>query len=267
MPCLSIMCIIDDDLAVSFQRISKKVMTTEKIVKRWDSLYNNLRSKRVGNLIMIDTSIKPNYAVEDSLDDTPTSDADIKWNVYVLLLLRRYNKIYIDEVIVQASGYTFVIEIIDDTLRTTDDHLQEMIDEIRQREWNYHKSSYDLMCEAIKNNGKECWSEMFFSTYDKAYEYCAGCATHNVPIVGDSVSFALKMPIEEPKKELQVDQLNIFGSSSNLIVHSKPEKLPATLQSLARYRLSALVVPKALGNKDSQWFNISNTSLLILGNL
>lgn len=264
LPCLSIMCIIDDDLAVSFQRISKKVMTTEKIVKRWDSLYNNLRSKRVGNLIMIDTSIKPNYAVGDSLDDTPTSDVDIKWNVYVLLLLRRYNKIYIDEVIVQASGYTFVIEIIDDTLRTTDDHLQEMIDEIRQREWNYHKSSYDLMCEAIKNNGKECWSEMFFSTYDKAYEYCAGCATHNVPIVGDSVSFALKMPIEEPKKELQVDQLNIFGSSSNLIVHSKPEKLPATLQSLARYRLSALVVPKALGNKDSQWFNISNTSLLIL---
>ena len=264
LPCLSIMCIIDDDLAVSFQRISKKVMTTEKIVKRWDSLYNNLRSKRVGNLIIIDTSIKPNYAVEDSLDDIPTSDADIKWNAYVLLLLRRYGKIRIDEVVVQASGYAFVIEIIDDALRTIDDHLHEMIDAIRQREWNYHKTSYDLMRTAIKNNGRDCWSEMFFSTYDKVYEYCAGCAAHNMPVIGDATAFALKMPIEDPKKELQADQLDIFGSSSNLIIHSKPGKLSNTLQSLSRYRLSAFVVPKSFENKASQWFDISNANLLIL---
>ena len=105
---------------------------------------------------------------------------------------------------------------------------------------------------------------MFFSTYDKAYEYCAGCAAHNMPVIGDATAFALKMPIEEPKKVLQADQLDIFGSSSNLIVHSRPEKLSATLQSLSRYRLSALIVPKSFESKDVQWLSTSNVSVLML---
>ena len=39
LPCLSVMCITNNDLQVSFQRINKRVMTTEKIIGRWISLY------------------------------------------------------------------------------------------------------------------------------------------------------------------------------------------------------------------------------------
>ena len=41
LPCLSVMCTYTDDLKFAFQRISKRVMTTEKIIGRWDSMFNN----------------------------------------------------------------------------------------------------------------------------------------------------------------------------------------------------------------------------------
>ena len=249
LPCLSIMCMIEDDISVAFQRISKKVMTSEKIIGRWDSLYNNDSSKRYGNLIMIDTTIKPNYSLEDLYDDSPASEADIRWNVYVLLLLRRYKMIRIVEVVTQAIGYVFVIEILNDLLRTNDDRLQNEIDTIRSKEWDYYTSSFELMKKSIRRYGKDCWSEMFFETYDKVYEYCAGCATHNKPDISDSAKFALKVPVEAPKTNLGADQLAMFGESSNLIIRTKEEKLSDTIKELSRRRLSCLIIPQTLKNQ------------------
>ncbi len=245
LPCLSIVCMIEDDIAVSFQRISKKVMTTEKIIGRWDSLYNNELSKRIDNLVMIDTTIKPKYSVEDLFDDSPASEADIRWNAYVLLLLRRYNKIRIAEVISQAVGYIFVIEILDDALRNNDENLETIIEEIRAKEWEYYTASFELMRKAIRRNGKECWSEMFFETYDKVFEYCAGCTAHEKPNIGDSAKFPLKVPVDTPRIELTSDQLSMFGDSNHLIIRTKPEMLTDTLKELCRRRLSSLIVPNS----------------------
>ena len=263
LPCLSIMCMIDDDIQVSFQRISKKVMTVDKIIKRWDSLYNNDLSTRIGNLVMIDTTIKPSYSVEDLFDDSPASEADIRWNVYVLLLLRRYKKIRIAEVVTQATGYTFVVEVLDDALRNCDSNLQSAIEAIRLKEWDYYIAAYELMKKSIRKCGKECWSEMFFETYDKVFEYCAGCATHRTPNIGDSAKFILKSPVETPKKELSPDQLAMFGDAIHLIVRIKPEQLADTIRELTRRRISNLVVPQSW--EDARLFaNDSDCSLLVL---
>ena len=108
LPCLSVMCTHPEDLNIAFQRISKKVMTTEKIVGRWNSMYNSPTSRRIDNTIYIDTSVKPNYHVIDLIDDSPTSDADMNWNIYVLLLLRRFDLIKIVDVIPQTEKYIFV---------------------------------------------------------------------------------------------------------------------------------------------------------------
>ena len=86
---LSVMCLQPEDTTIGRDRIIKKVLTSEKIIGRWDSLYNNRKSVRLSdNRVFIDTSIKPNYAEVDEFDDSPTSDADMNWNVYVLLFLR-----------------------------------------------------------------------------------------------------------------------------------------------------------------------------------
>lgn len=264
LPCLSMMCMIDDDIQASFQRINKKVMTVDKIIKRWDSLYNNELSKRYGNLVMIDTSIKPSYSVEGSFDDSPASEADIRWNVYVLLLLRRYGKIRIAEVVRRPVGYAFVIEVLDDLLRTNDGHLRNEIEGIRAKEWDYYITSFELMKKAIRRNGKDCWSEMFFETYEKVYEYCAGCATHKKPQIGDAIKFPLKAPVEAPRAKLDADQLAMFGAANHLIIRTRPEKIANTLKELSHRRLSSLIVPKSWDSTAFLSDDPDSRSLLIM---
>ena len=66
LPCLSIMCLQPEDTTIGRDRIKKKVLTADKIIRRWDSLYNNPKSQRLkDNRVFIDTSIKPNYADVD----------------------------------------------------------------------------------------------------------------------------------------------------------------------------------------------------------
>ena len=124
LPCLSVMCLQPEDTTIGRDRINKKVLTAEKIIGRWDSLYNNQKSVRLsGNRVFIDTSIKPNYAEVDEFDDSPTCDADMNWNVYVLLFLRRYNMIRILEVKIDHGRYMILIKIEDDRLRIVDDEF------------------------------------------------------------------------------------------------------------------------------------------------
>lgn len=109
LPCLSVMCLQPEDTTIGRDRIIKKVLTSEKIIGRWDSLYNNRKSVRLSdNRVFIDTSIKPNYAEVDEFDDSPTSDADMNWNVYVLLFLRRYR----DEMAVVTRNVIWNIEFL-----------------------------------------------------------------------------------------------------------------------------------------------------------
>lgn len=264
LPCLSIMCMIEYDLDVSFQRISKKVLTPEKIIGRWDSMYNSPLSQRIDQFVMIDTTIKPKYAVDDLFDDSPASEADIRWNVYVLLLLRRYKKMRIMEVIAKPIGYTFVIEVLDGALRNNDTILMEKIEAVRSQEWDYYLLSFALMKKAIQRYEKECWSEMFYETYDKVFEYCAGCAGHIQPNIGDAAKFDLKCPVSNPLRSLSADQLAIFGDSYNLIVQTRAGELTDALEKLSKYRLSCLIVPDAWDHSDFVENAKEDISILIL---
>lgn len=242
LPCLSVMCTYPDDLKIVFQRIGKRVMTTEKIVGRWDSMYNNKSSIRDGNVTHINTAIKPNYNAKDEWDDSPTSDADMNWNIYVLLLFRRYGLIDIIDITNDKGIYIFSIEIRNDFLRNKGNEQTELLDHIRIEEWDYYNDAYLTMERAIKRSKSECWSEMFFDTYDKVYEYCAGCNAHKNVNSGDVQMFALKRNIKEPIKEVMIDQKIIFESQDELVVMAKNEEKIWVIKYLDQQRLTCLVV-------------------------
>lgn len=63
LPCLSVMCVDPDDSNIAFQRINKKC-SPQKIVGRWNSMYNSATSPRKGNYAYIDTSVKPEYNIQ-----------------------------------------------------------------------------------------------------------------------------------------------------------------------------------------------------------
>lgn len=241
LPCLSVMCTYADDLKFAFQRINKRVMTTEKIIGRWDSMYNNKSSIRDGNIVHINTAIRPNYHDKDEWDDRPISDADMNWNIYVLLLFSRYGLIEIIDVTNDNGIYIFSVEIKEDLLRNNSDAQTDLLEQIRTEEWNYYYDSYLTMDKAIKDSENKCWSEMFFDTYDKVFEYCAGCNAHKERNIGDAQVFPLKKSIKEPKRTVALDQKLMFETQEELAIFARQEERIKVIEYLEQQRLGCLV--------------------------
>jgi len=266
LPCLSVVCLYPEDSNIGKDRIKKRVLTAEKIIGRWDSMYNNKNSIRQDNIIYMDTSIKPNYA-SDPFDDSPTSDADMNWNVYVLLFLRRYRFINIVDILPQGEKYIFLIEIMEGILRRNDDELTELINEVREKEWDYYRKSYELLQTTIRNSGKECMSEMFYKIYSKVLEFCAGCNAHNEPVIGDAGQFPLKAPIALLGKSLSDNQKVLFRDSNELIIYADFQKEEKLLKGLIQKRVSCILVPSK--KEDLIWKSILEqealTNILITG--
>ena len=258
LPCLSVMCIYADDLKFAFQRISKRVMTTEKIIGRWDSMYNNKSSIRDGAIIHINTGVRPNYHDKDEWDDRPVSDADMNWNIYVLLLFRRYDLIEIVDITNDSGIYIFSIKIKEELLRKESDVQTNMLEQIRAEEWNYYNGAYLTMEKSIKNSESECWSEMFFETYDKVYEYCAGCNVHKNRNNGDAQVFPLKKNIKGPVLGIDLDQKQLFESQDELIIFSKPEERIRVIEYLERQRIACLVATKQQIQDVGYFENVSS---------
>ena len=245
LPCLSVLCLQPEDATIGRDRIKKRVLTPEKIIGRWDSLYNNAKSQRISNnRVFIDTSIKPNYADVDEFDDSPTSDADMNWNVYVLLFLRRFNLIKMLEVKKVIDHYVILIELIDDRLMVINDELTELITQFREEEWEFYSYSYNAISSAVRANCKDCISELFYDTYSKVYEYCAGCNAHTNAIIGDINKFPLKNRVIEPLRTISDEQRQPFGDALELVtILNDNDSLRPLVDKLISKGVTTFVLP------------------------
>lgn len=259
LPCLSVMCTHPKDLDIAFQRINKRVMTTVKIAGRWDSMYNNMSSIRSGNIIHINTAIKPYYSSTDEWDDAPTSDTDMNWNIYVLLLFRRYDLIDIVSITNDKGVYIITIRIKNDILLKRGDELVNLIEPIRASEWNYYSSSYKTMEKAVEDYTDTCWSQMFFYTYDKIYEYCAGCNAHTKINNNDKNKFPLKNKIKQPIIEVLPDQQKVFEGQDELIVFAKGADKTEAIKYLDKIRLSCIITSESIIDNIQYFERVKST--------
>ena len=221
LPCLSVMCVYpDEDLDSAFV-MTDKVLGSDKILGRWDSMLNSHTSTRGINYYTLDTSVKPNYNSVDYAEDTSTVDQ--KWNIYVILLLRRYNLIKIlDMVVDQKTQVYFIrVSILDERLLQITDQTKALIEEVRTKEWAKNERDFKTMSRAVRQGKRMCWSEMFFnSTYSMVSEYCAGCDNHKNIIDSDPMRFELVKKIPAPTRKFSVELNNMFASSNEAILFS-----------------------------------------------
>lgn len=264
LPCISAMCVEPSDVDKAFDRIAKKVLTTEKIIGRWNSMYHNPASMREKSYVYLDTSIKPNYSASDSFEDVPASEADINWNVYVLLFLRRNALIAIRDVIVRGESYIFLAEVQNDALRTGGKALEDLIAPLREKERDSYVKPFLQMRKALSRSESDCWSEMFFETYHFVSEYCAGCDEHSIPNISDYAEFPLKKRIEFPSRTLDKEQESLFAGTDDVAILSKREELGLVYEALRKYRLSAFVAKDESGIESyaDQMDSGKNTLLL-----
>lgn len=199
---LSVMCINPiDDIDSAYKRMNK-VLSADKIWGRWLSMYKSKTSLWFKGMVTLDTAVKPMYNVTKEDDDA--SEIDIQWNVYVILLLRRHNLISIKSMIYDAKNecYKIRVDILDDALRNESTDAPAIINEIRDRESEGFEREIKRIKNGIDFSDRICWSEMFYSTYDKVSMYCGGCEKHKYPEMMEEGKFPLLLPVKEPKKQI-----------------------------------------------------------------
>lgn len=219
LPCLSIMCVYPKaDIDAAFA-MTDKVLSAEKIWGRWDSMLNSHSSERIHGSYTLDTSVKPKYNSKDYAEDA--SKVDQQWNIYVILLLRRYGLITIQDMIVEPErqNYLIRVQINDMRLLQITDETEKIITDIREQEWRKTEREFKMMTKAIFTGEDGCWSEMFFHIYDRVSEYCGGCGYHKEVIDTDRKRFELVKKIPAPLTPHLADAI-FMGVNEGLLIAS-----------------------------------------------
>lgn len=256
LPCLSVMCVYpDEDLESAFV-MTDKVLGSDKILGRWDSMLNCHTSTRGIDYCTLDTSVKPNYNSVDYAEDTSTVDQ--KWNIYVILLLRRYNLIKILDMVVnpKTQVYFIRVSILDKRLLQITDQTKALIEEVRAKEWTKNEKDFKTMSRAVKQSKRMCWSEMFFnSTYSMVSEYCAGCDNHKNIVDSDPMRFELVKKIPAPTRKFSVELDNMFASSNEAILFSDIDNTELIGRVINRGFSTVIINDE----EQSSYFNLLNS--------
>lgn len=262
LPSLSVMCVFpDEDITTAINKFSK-VLTTAKFVGRWWTMFQN-----PGNLwgsnqqIVIDTSVKPDY---DYLGQFVRGNkADEKWNINVLLLLRRFNKIVIDAIDEANGVYNITIRILDNALTEKNEKLDELFETIRNDEAGYANQTFGLMRKAIQYADTQCWSDMFTATYPLVSEYCTGCNAHNQIQYDFKQQFPLLEAVRGPKREISQTIKKHFGNTRELLLKVSENISDTELMDyLEMYDVSVVVCDNELtiDNTDREYDQLYKTN-------
>lgn len=235
LPCLSIMCVWPDKDIDSAFAMTDKVLSPKKILGRWESMLNSDSAKWSNGTYTLDMSVKPNYNSKDYAEDA--TEVDQRWNIYVILILRRYELITIIDMAIEPGSQNYLIRVkINDSrlLQITDD-TKQLILNIREKEWKKNEREFKLMRRAILVGNKDCWSEMFFNgTYDKVSEFCAGCGAHEKIIEAGKSRFELVKKISFPIK---------YGTAESIFTGAKEGLMIASLDD---YSILMTIISKGI---------------------
>lgn len=282
LPCLSVMLYTDDDIKATMS-MTQKVLTVEKLCGRWFSMLNNRKTNIRLDSIVIDTSVKPNYSDTDSFY-VDVNNADITWNVYVILLLRKARMIEITDVKYSDDRYIFNIRLIDKRIRFDCEQTIEIFNSIRDDESKSIYMEIKELTSKLRRVGKSCWSSMFNDIYLLTEEYCAGCNNHNDIRSERGNHFPLKKPIFYPvsipegklcdvmtgtKEMLIICEEDSYEIIQNLLIGADIIIIPDESELAFRLLNSKIIKPTQYCMGYSEFFDLSrmNSYYYLSGNI
>lgn len=218
------------------QKLTKKILTTGKMLDRWKAMLNSARFMKKTASILISTSIRPDYQKVEEVDlNTRVGDMNVDWNVKLLLMLAKYDLIDIQRISFNSNtgNYEFELRILDDCLVPPSQKTLKFFDEIRGAEYRSLLGDINNLWKMVKQSskGSECWSELFTECYVYADEYCAGCKAHS-GINDETTKNVIKKRIRTRAFTLDAELESIIGDVQECIVTGSPEKRVRFAQSL-----------------------------------
>ena len=180
-PCLSIMCIEDDDITNAFNHVGK--VLTNKI----------------------------NYFEEGN-------DTDEKWNINVLLLLNRKKQIQIVGLDLDSENrYIFTVKVLNDQITQDTAETKALFARLRDEESAKSLNAFSILRRAVERSEKICWSEMFYETYPLVSECCPGCNCHVYRNISEQNRFPLVVDVRGPEKCLSEEMKVFFGDTNEAV--------------------------------------------------
>lgn len=255
-PCLCVMLYTDDDISAAMS-MTQKVLTVEKLSGRWFSMLNSSKANIQLDSIVIDTSVKPNYNDTDNFY-VDVNNADITWNVYVILLLRRAGLLQITDVKYDNDRYIFSIELIDKQIRFNTERTAAVFNKVREDESKSIYSDINALVSKLRSVGKSCWSSMFNDIYLLTDEYCAGCNNHNDIRADKRKSFPLKKPVYYPVTSPSGKLFDIMTGAKEMLIISESGS-NALLRDLFSAGADVIIMPDE-SNEASMILGTDNSS-------
>lgn len=262
LPCLGILLYSDDDLK-SARGMKQKVLTTEKIIGRWLSMFSSYKTIRNIDGTIIDTSVKPNYHDDDDFF-IETTNANINWNIYVLLLLRRNSIINIDYVDYRDDIYYFTVTINDNRICSQNSDIFHIFNTIREKEAEKIDKEFKLISNALKNSiaKKSCWSEMFNDIYTKTDEYCSGCNSHSNIIDGGSIGLHINK-LSSPISTVKTKIFNLMKRKNEMIVMYEND-ITTIINKIIDFGINIIVFPDDFNQNFNFDKNCKETSVMLI---
>jgi len=240
LPCLGVMLYTDEDINTALS-MTQKVLTVEKLSGRWFSMLNSRKANIQLDSIVIDTSVKPKYNDADTFY-VEVNNADITWNVYVILLLRRSGLIEITDVKYDEERYIFNIELTDKRIRFNNEQTLAIFNKVRDEESKSIYSDINELVNKLRRVGKSCWSSMFNDIYLLTDEYCAGCNNHISVRADKSKNFPLKKTVLYPVSIPTGKLSDVMSSTKEMLIicDKSPEEI---IQKLFDSGADIIVLP------------------------
>lgn len=215
-PCLSVMCVEDDDITNAYNHVGK-VLTTDKFWGRWWSMYRNPDNQWQSGSIAIMASTKPNYNKINYFDEG--NDTDEKWNINVLLLLNRKKQIEIIGLDLDGENrYIFTVKILNDLITQDTDEARQLFEKLRDEESKKSLSAFSLLRDSVEKSETKCWSQMFYETYPLVSECCPGCNYHSNKIITEQNRFPLLVDVKGPEKNIHDETKLFFGDTNEAVI-------------------------------------------------
>lgn len=238
LPCLSVMLYTSDDVQSAY-KLSQKVLTTEKLLGRWFSMIDSSKTKKGISSTVIDTSIKPAYNEDDEFFNY-VNNADVTWNVYVILLLRKNGLLAIEKVEFTNDRYLFYVKINDFSILHKSDSTTQIFDSIREKEKALISNDFESLRKALELSEKRCLSDMFTNTYKLTEEYCAGCNAHNDPVDEENSNNVIMLPVNKPLSEPSANISALTQEKNELLVLTV-ERLCECIEYMANSGVDVIV--------------------------
>ena len=261
LACLNIMVYIPDDVKAA-KSLMQKVLTVEKMSGRWFSMLNSDKTQKRLNEVVIDTSVKPQYS-EEAVFYTEANNADIAWNVYVILLFRRAGILDIEDVSYLDGKYKFTVTVQNRSVLFNDETAKRIIASLREEEFKRISSDVYELVSSLKKIGKLCWSTMFNDVYTLTEEYCAGCNQHSDIRAEHNRSFPLKKPVSGPTFLATEKIQRVLGGAKEQLILCD-ESFLLMINSFAAAGADTVVIPDEM-SLDINQIKASNPKFMIMG--